>query len=719
MPQRTPNHTVPAAIGKANGSIEEKTPLRVVIVGAGIGGLTAAIALRQQGHEVVLLEQSRFANELGAAVHLAPNCNGVLRQLGIFPEDFGANKMERLTEYTADGKLVRSISLKEANSMWQHSWLLAHRVQLHNALKVAATSTEGKGKAAELLTSSKVVSVDPEMATATLEDGRKFEADIIIGADGVHSKARKIVAGEDVETFSSGKSAFRFLFNRDEAAADPITAKFVREDGDLIMWMGDDRRICVYPTSANTQLNFVCIHPDRESHASSENWEQSSSRKLLLDVYRDFSEDIRTLISKANPDTLKLWQLLDMRVLSSWTKGRLALLGDAAHPFLPHQGQGAAQAIEDAAALATVLPLGTQPDEIAERLKLYERCRMDRANKIQQYTRMAGRDASETADGKGIDIVEYTTFNFGHDEFHHSRNELRKWLAAKNPHVFQRMPIGFGPMPGPRQSHHGLPRIGADSTFTTASIKFKTSRTLLQTLLPSDSFSFKSPATVCYASFIQTTLNGMEWLGGSGYNHFGLYIHGVQYKKRNGEMLNGAYLPVLFEDLADPILSGREELGFPKVYCDLDVFRLRNSYHLHAGWKGTNFAHLALEDLELVEQGAAAKASDNSPATASHDEGILIYKYIPAVGARGVADAEYPVFAPFAEDANSKPSSSILRTYRAKKSSIQIEGKDWDALPTLHHIVGALAEVPTYEIVEAKVVEGKGVSDLATARRIE
>ena len=109
-------------------------------------------------------------------------------------------------------------------------------------------------------------------------------------------------------------------------------------------------------------------------------------------MYETFSPALLALLDKADAETLKGWELMDMDVLPSWTCDRLALLGDAAHPFLPHQGQGAGVAMEDAASLAVVLPKDTRAEDIAERLQLYESFRYARANRIQEYSRIAGRD---------------------------------------------------------------------------------------------------------------------------------------------------------------------------------------------------------------------------------------------------------------------------------------------------------------------------------------
>ena len=175
----------------ANGVSEDATPpLRILIVGAGIGGLTAAIALRQQGHDVDIYEQSRLAQETGAAIHLAPNANGLLRRFGLYAENIGAVECKGVTEFNPDGSLKYSIDLSQANKMWSHPWHLVHRAHLHTALKDIAVGEAGKGKLARLHVSSRVKAVDSATATLHFDDNSQVQGDLIIGADGVHSMTR-------------------------------------------------------------------------------------------------------------------------------------------------------------------------------------------------------------------------------------------------------------------------------------------------------------------------------------------------------------------------------------------------------------------------------------------------------------------------------------------------------------------------------------------------
>lgn len=333
-------HTNGYTNGHATPSSNESRPLRVIVIGAGIGGLTSAIYLRQQGHQVTLLEQSRFANEIGAAMHLAPNCNGLLRRIGLRAEDIGANAMEHITEYDEKNSVTRSASLAESNKQWQHPWHLVHRVHLHEELKRRAVDPVGEGPPAILKMASRVKSIDPASAVAVLESGECVQGDLIVGADGVHSITRKYVPGGDITTKSSGKSAFRFLVAREKVLANPATAHFAQKNGELIIWYGQDRRVIMYPCSQNQQLNFVCVHPHEESAASTqdkENWHAGANRQTLLDVYKNFDDSLLQLIGMADSETLNVWELLDMDVLPTWINNRLALLGDACHPFLPRK----------------------------------------------------------------------------------------------------------------------------------------------------------------------------------------------------------------------------------------------------------------------------------------------------------------------------------------------------------------------------------------------
>jgi len=329
--------------GTTDSSSAETRPLNITIAGAGIGGLTTAIFLRRAGHTVTLLEQSRFANELGAAVHLAPNANGLLRRIGLIPEAQGAVQARRMTQYLPDGKLLFSVDTEADAKRWQHPWQLAHRVSLHSELKRLATCEEGEGRPAVLRTRCRVVDVDPSTGTVTLQGGETVQADLVVGADGVHSQTRgKIPGAEDIKTFGSGKSAFRFLIPREKVYADPETRKFADQEGHLQMVFGRDRRVVVYPTSDNTLLNFVNIHPTAESQVDSEepgssDWQNQGNISKMLEIYKDFEPAVVKLLGMADEETLKVWELLDMEQLPTWTEGKLVLIGDAAHPFTPRE----------------------------------------------------------------------------------------------------------------------------------------------------------------------------------------------------------------------------------------------------------------------------------------------------------------------------------------------------------------------------------------------
>ncbi|KFY28344.1 hypothetical protein V491_00526 [Pseudogymnoascus sp. VKM F-3775] len=682
-------------------------PLKVLVAGGGIGGLSAAIFLRRAGHQVEIFESSRFASETGAAIHIPSNVNGLLRRMGMVPEDHGANQTEWVSEYRPNGEMVFRKDVRLLSSIFPYPWQLIHRVDLHNALKDLAMSPEGKGRPAILNLQSKVVSINVDTPSLTLEDGSIYTGDLLISADGVHSKLRSSIAKDCTIPTPSGSSAFRFLIPADIIRADPKTAHFLERKGELRLLYGTDRRIVIYPCRNNKLLNFVALHPDEETEAEGEDWDQAASKDTMLSCFSTYPEDVQILLSKASAKTIKLWKLLDHEELGedNWVRGKACLLGDAAHAFLPHQGQGGAQAIEDGAALGALFPLGTQPSDVPYRLQLYIQARYDRATLIQDFSRQAAFKTSRGKHGGNIiDPMQFTEINFRHDAYDHAHGILLRELV-KNA-TYQRAPLSFGPSPGPRQDHAGRARNLGEPSYKTSYLTFKTHKSYINTLLPSDELSIDTGGSWATATFSVTRLANLSWLGGRGYSFFALYIHNVTCNEKtltdastNGEVTTGSekkgdFVPVMFENKADPIITGREELGFSKVFATLEDASSASSYTLSAGWEGTEFCRLTLEDLVEVQP---TELTTHAPTlhwkvtTSSIESG---HNYHGTVTVQ-------PRF----------PTSEGQKEWRAGSAKVKFTDLERQqlvqAFPTLSHIVEGLRNIKIVEVLNSGVLASK------------
>ncbi|GHJ25979.1 MULTISPECIES: FAD-dependent oxidoreductase [Streptomyces] len=330
--------------------------LDVVIVGGGLGGMTAALALRQRGHQVTVLEQAPRFGEIGAGIQTAPNASRVLLGLGLRRqlEAIRTEPQDQVRRRWKDGSVIGLTQLGDyCKQRYNAPYWHYHRADLHGVLTAACVDPAGPGPVVELHTSSRVSDLDrgnPRRPAAVTEDGRRFEADVLVGADGIRSRVRDLMGLPDTLLFS-GEMAFRALIPGDLIAADPAT-RFLMDRFQSTIWYGPDRHLVHYMIRGGEYLNVVGCVPCTDEIA--EKWTGSATADDLVNAYEGWDDRVAAMLSKAKDDVLS-FALYHRRRDPVWVDGPLALLGDACHAMLPYQAQGASQAMEDAAVLAEEL----------------------------------------------------------------------------------------------------------------------------------------------------------------------------------------------------------------------------------------------------------------------------------------------------------------------------------------------------------------------------
>ena len=260
-----------------------------------------------------------------------------------------------------------------------------------------------------------------------------------------------------------------------------------------------------------------------------------------------------------------------------------------------------------------------------------------------------------------------------------------------------RMPVGFGPFPGPRQIPTPGQRTPAASGRTTISVTCLTEREAIRELLPA---CFEPGAHPTITVEVQQIEN-LDWLAGRGYSTLGVKFP-VTFLTGTGEILEGDFLAVLWENLADPIISGREELGFAKLWCAIDeTVRTGHRRKFAASWLGHKFLEIEVEGMRE----ASGPISPRKP--------LLHYKYIPKTGCPGEADAAYAVMTPSAN-----PDLVVDQRYTAE-GRFEFLKSNWEELPTLFHIVNRLARMPIHGLCAASVVYSHGGKDLSDQTILE
>jgi salicylate hydroxylase len=346
---------------------------RVAIIGGGIGGLVAARALSLRGIEVAVYEAAPELREIGAGVALGPNAMKVSRALDLEDDVRAiAGRWDwAVTHNGKTGRVISRTSRQQQASLFGSAGATAHRADLLDVL-----SGSVPGAIVTLGARCKSVEPDGEVAVARFEDGSEVEADVVVGADGIHSAVRTSLFGPDAPRFT-GKICYRSVVPVDAVAGPP-------PDTDNSQWLGPHGTIVLYPVRRDELINVVC-HYDDEGYRH-ESWVSRCEQSEVLARYSGWHESLLRVFSAG--DVWYKWALYDRDPISQWTRGRVTVLGDAAHPMLPYLGQGACQAIEDGVVLAAALAARAE-DPVAA-LALYERSRRPRASQVVMASRERG-----------------------------------------------------------------------------------------------------------------------------------------------------------------------------------------------------------------------------------------------------------------------------------------------------------------------------------------
>ncbi|MEU4430193.1 FAD-dependent monooxygenase [Nocardia rhamnosiphila] len=363
----------------------------VAVCGAGIGGLTAALALRKIGIDAQVFERtSRFAR-VGADINLTPNAVRALDGLGLGSalRDSAARPQFRISRTWDTGAETSRLEMgSSAEARYGSPQLTLHRGDLMSALESALPKDN--------ISLGRQV-VDIRDGAVHFADGGVHRADVIIGADGIHSAVRTALFGPEHPTFT-GVVAFRAVVPAAAVAAVPNLDSFTK-------WWGPDAatQIVTFPLSQGKDIFIFATCAQDEW--TEESWTTPGSADELRDLYRDFHPEARVLLDACD-DVLKS-ALYVRDPLPAWTAGTVTLLGDACHPMMPFMAQGAGQAIEDAVVLARCLGSDTYAGA-ADALAGYEHTRMDRTARIQRGSR--SNEWLKTA-GNGDWVYEYDAWN--------------------------------------------------------------------------------------------------------------------------------------------------------------------------------------------------------------------------------------------------------------------------------------------------------------------
>jgi salicylate hydroxylase len=345
-----------------------------LIVGGGIGGLAAALGVSQNGKNVWVLEQAPEFGEIGAGLQLAPNGLAALDFFGVLDKVYEhAVFPKRLVLKDArSGDELGALDLGEAfQARYQYPYIVTHRSDLHSALLEACRAKPN----INLCTNKKVIRIEhlADEVKVTCEDGSTYRAEAVIGADGLWSMTRKLLS--DDKPVCSEYVAYRGTIPMSEMNID------IQED-DVVMYIGPHMHFVQYPVRRKELFNQVAVFKSFKYKDNSDDW---GTPDELDECFSQCAPHVRHAAGYMNRG--RRWPMYDRDPIDNWSKGRITLLGDAAHPMLQYMAQGACQALEDAAYLAAQMK---KESDIEKVFQAYQMERIPRTARVQRSVRLWG-----------------------------------------------------------------------------------------------------------------------------------------------------------------------------------------------------------------------------------------------------------------------------------------------------------------------------------------